>query len=372
MRTRLSLILAGLLALAACAMEPAPQDNAPAVASQPVVATGTLADAPYRIDIPAAWNGDLVLLAHGYEPAGMPRQQPWPQDEATPIFVGRGYAVAASAYATQGWAVAEALQDMARLRAHFVATYGEPGHTYVVGYSMGGHLALAIAEQHGGHYAGALSTCGVNMPAATVFATAVTTLVAFDHFFPGVLPLAAGGLSDPASAPMVDPQAVERALASDEAAAALLAEGVGVPRDMLAGTVMLNYMVLREVQGRAGGHPVDNRGTVYSGFGDDQAFNRDVRRHAGTPDAVAYVARNAGLSGSIDIPVVLLSNIVDPTVPARTASIYPELVAAAGRDAHLAVLPPTGHGHCAFTPEQTGAAFDALVRWTETGARPGG
>ncbi|MBL8880444.1 MAG: hypothetical protein JNG88_15125, partial [Phycisphaerales bacterium] len=45
--------------------------------------TGTLAGAPYRIDIPAEWNGELVVLAHGFEPVGVPRDTPWPADPAT-------------------------------------------------------------------------------------------------------------------------------------------------------------------------------------------------------------------------------------------------------------------------------------------------
>ena len=38
---------------------------------------GTLADAPYRIDTPADWNGELIVLAHGFEPVGVPRASPW-------------------------------------------------------------------------------------------------------------------------------------------------------------------------------------------------------------------------------------------------------------------------------------------------------
>jgi len=46
--------------------------------SGPIEDLGAVANAPYRIEIPANWNGRLVLPQHGYEPAGMPRQQPWP------------------------------------------------------------------------------------------------------------------------------------------------------------------------------------------------------------------------------------------------------------------------------------------------------
>lgn len=91
----------------------------PAQIHLPTVASGTLANAPYRLDIPANWNGDLVMLLHGYEPKGVPRAAPWAQNEATPIFLAQGYAVAQSAYASQGWAVADAVPDNEQLRAYF-------------------------------------------------------------------------------------------------------------------------------------------------------------------------------------------------------------------------------------------------------------
>ena len=75
-------------------------------------------------------------------------------------------------------------------------------------------------------------------------------------------------------------------------------------------------------------------------------------------------------SGRISVPVVLLNNRVDPTVLLRFACVYPELVAAAGRSAHLRVLPPTGETHCDVNPEQISAAFAELVSWAESGDMP--
>lgn len=340
----------------------------PSTPSAPAVHTGSLGDAPYRIEIPAGWNGRLVLLQRGYEPVGMPRSELWPQNEATPIFLSMGYAVAESGYSAQGWAVGEALVDVKALHQHFVERHGKPQATYLVGFSLGGHISLAALEQHDRAYAGALSLCGVNLPAATIFADGIVTpLVAFDHFFPQALGLAAGGLVDPDSPPMVDPQAIETALAGDESKADILVKRLEIPRPMLAGAIMLNYMLLREVQQRAGGHPVDNTKTVYSGFGDDEAFNREVRRYAAAPAAVEYVRQRAELSGKIQAPVVVLNNVVDQTIPPRFTRIYPKLLAAAGRSEYLTELPQQGEGHCNFTPEQIGEAFVALVERAEPG-----
>jgi pimeloyl-ACP methyl ester carboxylesterase len=330
--------------------------------STAVVASGDLQGAPFRIDIPAHWNGSLVMLMHGYEPKGMPREKPWPQNDATPVFLQHGYAVAASAYSSQGWAVAEALPDNERLRQYFTAAYGKPRHTYAVGVSLGGLEALASLEQDGKRYDGALSLCGVNVSAPEIFAEGIMTpLVALEYFFPKAMPLAKGGSIDPDSPPMLDPEAIEGQFKTDEARTTILVRRLEIPRPMLAGAMMLDYMVLREMQQRAGGQPVDNMKTTYAGFGDDIAFNRDVHRYVGSPDAMAYVEHNVRLTGKIDKPVVLQSLAVDQTIPPRFAARYPELVRAAGRSKALSVLPAVGEGHCNLTSEQIGAAFDVLI-----------
>lgn len=83
---------------------------------KPGVHAGTLQGAPYRIDIPADWNGDLVMVMHGYQPVGAPIKTPMTAADATPIFLKQGYAVAQSQYASQGWAVGDAIVDNERLR----------------------------------------------------------------------------------------------------------------------------------------------------------------------------------------------------------------------------------------------------------------
>lgn len=339
---------------------PAPVVETPRV-SGPVGVSGVLDDAPWRIDIPQDWNGDLVMLLHGYEPVGVPRESEHPANPAAGVFLARGYAVAASAYASQGWAVAEALVDNERLREHFIQTYGQPRRTFVSGFSMGGHLSLAIIEREAKHYDGALSFCGANAPAAEMFDDGImTTLVALDYFFPAALALPAGGLVDPQAPPGVDPAQIEAALATNETLARQLATRLQIPRDGLAGTSALFYLVLREMQQRAGGQPVDNRNTRYQGFGDDAAFNRGVRRYAGDPQAIDYTARNASLSGQPRDPVVILSNAIDPTIQPRFDTRYAELAKQAGAADWVTVMPTVGEGHCNFSFEQMDAGLVAL------------
>jgi len=342
----------------------------------PGVDTGTLDGAPYRVEIPADWNGELVMLLHGYEPRGVPRGDPWPANEATPLFLARGYAVAESGYASQGWAVADAIADSERLRAHVVERHA-PRRSWLVGFSMGGQIALASLERHGAAYDGALSLCGANVPATQVFDDALRSLVAFDYFFHDA-GLPGAGLSDPEAPPLEDlpgdqialMQTIGTALATDPAAAATLAQALEVPADGLVGALGLHALLLREMTARAGGLPVDNRETVYSGFGDDAAFNAGVRRYPADAQAVTYLAGVADLRGTIGKPLVLRYNHDDPTIPPRYHAVYPALAAEAGHRDRITMLPAVGEGHCAFSPEQIGEAFDALVDGAARAAPP--
>lgn len=351
-----------IVAAGGCASTPPSARDVSSTVGAAVTENGTLGNAPYRVEIPDNWNGELVMLLHGYEPAGFPRATPWPQNEATPVFLSQGFAVAESAYSSQGWSVSDALVDNEQLRSYFTGKYGKPARAYLVGFSLGGHVALASLEKYGPTYDGALSLCGINIPAAVVFDEGILTpLVAFDYLFPGVMGLAPGGLSDPESPPMLDPETVESALAQNESAAAILVDRLQIRREYLAGALMLNYMVLREAQMRSEGFPADNTATAYTGFGDDAAFNNGARRYTGDQRAMRYIADAADLTGRVSKPVVLQSNNNDPTVPKRFHAVYPRLAAAAGHGGQVVSLPPVGEGHCDFSPEQILTAFGALT-----------
>lgn len=265
-----SLLLAG-------AAQPAPEARIGAAAArEPVVATGTDSGAPWRIEIPAGWNGGLVVFYHGYEVVGEPRRVPMPRGRGSDVFLSRGYAVAASLYSRQGWAVAEALAETRRLRERFAAAYGRPTRTFAVGNSMGGHLALAAVEREPDAYDGALSLCGVNMAASTLFDVALEAVEAFDLLYPGVLRMGRRGLEDPASPAIAEQQAIEAAIRADPARAAPIAARLGIRTEHLGGAVWLYHAALREIVARTGGIPRDTRRVRYAGYGDDGDFNRRV------------------------------------------------------------------------------------------------
>ena len=125
------------------------------------VDTGEINGAHFRIIFPKNWQNKLVMFAHGYEVMGFLPQQSQNDDwlkQMTP-YIERGFAVAASDYSLQGWAFKEGVDETEEVREFFVDKYGSPDSTFMVGGSMGGGITLAIMENYGNNYDGALALC---------------------------------------------------------------------------------------------------------------------------------------------------------------------------------------------------------------------
>lgn len=343
-----------------------PAWSKPATAPAARTETGEIQGAPWRIDYPARWNGELVLFAHGFEPVGTPRPDPWPGNEFSDALVKAGYAVAQSGYSRQGWAVGEAINDTERLRQHFVARNPTTTRTWILGFSMGGAVAVATLERLPQHYAGGVSLCGANLPGDVLADEMLTSLVAFDYFFPGVKGLPDGGLTSPATAALPQMtlyEGIATALQAKPGIAALFAKRLEVQVDALPGTISLHTLVFHELVKRSGGMPVGNLETRYAGFGDDKAFNAGVRRVAADAPAQAWLQRELGLTGALRRPLLLQYNHNDPSVTPRFEPVYTALAANAGADPAPKVLPPTGEGHCGFKPDEV---VEALLMQSRT------
>src|SRR5262249_54067286 len=83
---------------------------APESPSAPISRRGIHNGAPYRIEVPAGWNGKLVVFAHGYEGEGSGQGSVHTSPLAT-YLTRQGYAWAASGYRSRGirpdWFVAD-------------------------------------------------------------------------------------------------------------------------------------------------------------------------------------------------------------------------------------------------------------------------
>ena len=346
-------------------------DSAPAPAkANAVLETGTLEGATYRIDIPAAWNRDLVVYYHGYAitPVQLPASEPIAPQLGQ--LVDRGYAVIQSAYSQTGWAVEQGYADSERLRRHFVERHGKPRATFAAGMSMGGTLTVMALEMAPEIYAGGLSLCGAIVPTDRLVEHDFALRAAFDYYFPDLL-----GPLVPVAPDFLPTEAVERKIAAalqsrPQAAAALLRVwGVG-DLQTLTPILSFNTYEVAELQHRTHGNPFANADLIYTGSGDDYALNKGVARYRADTQAAAYVARWYTPSGKLTRPLLALHDTADPLVPASSAAEYALLTRRSGHADDFVQQFVNKQGHCVFTPQEIGHAFDELVDWVRDAKRP--
>jgi pimeloyl-ACP methyl ester carboxylesterase len=129
-----------------------------ALAKEPRIETGEISGAKFTLAIPVKWNGDVLLLAHGYRPDTAPLLADLDvEDGQVATLVRNGWIVGSTSFRRNGLILADAIDDLDRLRARVVADHGRPRRFFVQGESMGGTIATLIAEREPGLYAGALA-----------------------------------------------------------------------------------------------------------------------------------------------------------------------------------------------------------------------
>jgi len=93
------------------------------------------------------WNGDLVIWNHGFD-----LDPPGPVTHAglgplVDVQLAEGYAVAASSYRLNGWALASTNTDLKNLYDVFKRQVGTPSQVIVTGGSLGGIVTIQAVEQ---------------------------------------------------------------------------------------------------------------------------------------------------------------------------------------------------------------------------------
>jgi len=122
------------------------------------ITDGILGPCKIKLAVPAKWNGQLLLLAHGRVADAMPLSADFSAD--SPLITGLlkdGWLIAATSYRRNGYIIDDAVADMEGLRQHVIEKYGQPKRVFLEGGSMGGDIVVLLAERYPDHYAGALS-----------------------------------------------------------------------------------------------------------------------------------------------------------------------------------------------------------------------
>ena len=352
---------------------------APAFADEVQVLQGTHDDAPYRIDMPAHWNGGLVMFVHGYGGEGTARggvEYPRIGDVA----LKGNYAWAGSGYRSQGYHPDLFLADTIALREMFIARFGTPRWTILYGESMGGHMVVAGLERHPDLFQAGLAECGVVDGVGLIDWYYAYTAAA--QYFSGVPLLDATAADyDRRVAEFVarigKPGAyTERGRRFDSAVRALAGGDMPAWGDGMAKHYLEDLWprVPLPRQSAEFARHADTRGIVYGiapGLGVDAAtLNRDIPRIV--PAAGARTGIFAPFTGRLRGPLMTLHDTADLDVPVRMAQNYRRRTLAAGTSALLVQRTQTRSDHCDFSQPLRDETFTDLVAWLERGIVPKG
>ncbi len=360
---------------------------------------GILDGAGYRVEVPAEWNGDLVMWAHGYRGEGFELTV-----DNIPIrqhVLEQGYAWAASSYAQNSYNIRTGVDSTKALvdyvNAMFLDT--DADQVFLMGASMGGHITAVSIEEHHRVYDGALPICGV-LGGFELFDFFLDYTVVSQQLTLGEshFPVEPGewfGTTVPAikdelgAAPGSFPF-----LLSDtgEEFKTFMEWQTGGPRPnydeafvfwhgFATATGFGNFFFdLGTGDGSLansnGLSVIDNTTTTYKLDDDptdnspaERALNRDVARVAFEKGARS---NGEGITGKIRDRVLSLHNLGDLFVPFSMEIDYARKVRDEGRSNRLVQRAIRGVGHCDFTDYELTTAFDDLIAWVETGVRPAG
>ncbi|MCR6476036.1 alpha/beta hydrolase [Variovorax sp. ZS18.2.2] len=365
---------------------------------------GMLGGAQYHVEVPANWNGQLVMWGHGY--AGTGKELKVDDPSIRRHLIQNGYAWAASSFSKNYYDLRVAVEDTNALALAFSQIakangrdLAAPSKLFISGGSFGGSLAATAVEDetyatanHKVKYNGALPMCG-----------ALGDTELFDYFAGlQVTAQALAGLPKYPRANWADIQAqVTSALFTQfsplgiaptpagEKYASVIQNLSGGPRPLFdlaftaGGSLMAPWTVAFVVDDIADGvlnkNVTDTTRFTYTIDGDpagSAALNASALKISAVPDANRL--RRDGLrwipkiNGEFKVPVLTLHTLGDLFVPFSMEQIYNRRVAAKGNGQWLVQRAVRGISHCDFTQKEATEAFDALVKWERDGVKPAG
>jgi len=380
--------------------------------------TGIAPDgAAYRIEVPAGWNGTLVMFAHGFRGTGNVVWVDEPQ--LRQYFVDNGFAWAASSYARNGYDPGDGVVDTHDLLQQFPSITGlsaqQVKQVIMTGLSMGGEITTAEIEAYKGDFAGAMPYCGVlagndlfnyylgaNVTAAGLTGTTIkypaglvngqNYAVGYDSAVRSELPAlgitsgTGGFITNLTATGTLWADTVEQlsggtrpgfSSALDYWNSFGFAPLTNIP--FLFGLYPgLNGGTL----GFADGSVAGNEATFYR-FADNAgvmrqqeiALNNEVLRVPVTATTSADTLTSAELPiihGDPGIPVLSIHGIGDLFVPFSMDQRYDQMMTANGEGNLFVGRAIREVTHCGYQTSELSAGFAALVNWIDTGKRPAG
>lgn len=395
---------------------------------------GEIDGAKYRILLPKEWNGTLLLYSHGYRnPVSVPpdyspvtsRAEPSPgySDGGVPLarnLLSKGYALAGSGWASNGWAVSDGVKANTDLYEFFAETVGTPERVYAWGDSLGGLVTMETAEKNPDWVSGAAPLCGVlggvvpNFDLAMDVQYGIRELIDEDFQLTGYESSDDASLQFVSTARKVLDAAADKDEKADILALALLADAQlqtqsqdgSTPDSQVQAAAESALIGLRfgtvgrwDIEQRYGGNISDNTDTDYAGrFSDEDRALLDEVGGAGSAQriiasleegqrvsadkAAVRAARKDGgePSGTIEMPTLTLHTAADPLVAAQNQTLLRDASGSTGDLVQLFTVAPEsfpadpgapyGAGHCNFTPDSRVGMIDLLDQWVRGGQAP--
>ncbi len=372
-----------LVSLSGCSPErssvmPDASPGVPVIALPQESAEGTVGGASYVMYKPDPWNGDLVLIAHGLKSPYDPAEPQLPEEgfEILDGLLQMGYGVAITSFREAGWVVKEGMIATHQLRGIFAGRFGQQPHeTFLIGYSMGGLIAVALTEKYPHTYAGTLSISGAVGGSEFLIDYIFGIRALFDYYYPGVLPGTV--LNTPVGTDIEEASnAAFGAMLSNPGPALELASVDQLHIDGYSAEEMLTMIYVgiyvqlntaNDFYDRASGSCFfDNHDVWYTGTANDAALNAGVERFTMTQQARNYYTHYYEPTGELQRPVLMLHQSRDYIVPLATIEHYSAVVAAAGHADLLRQTIIDGFGHIDQPVEDKLSAFQELVEWANS------
>jgi len=333
-----------------------------------------------------AWNGDLVIFAHGYVAVNKPLEIPWSQMLfsdgmggviSMPVLINSlGYAFATTSYSQNGLAVQQGILDILDLIEVFIAEVGDPARIYLVGASEGGLVTTLAIERHPTAFTGGLATCGPIGDFRGQVDYWGDFRVIFDYMIdsPTLDVLPGTAVNIPKSlmakwnlfyAPRVADALTANPFGTQQlfsvTGAAFDAANPLTMGETTLGVLWYNVFATQDAVRKLGGQPFDNRERVYSGSINDSLLNASVKRFKAKPAALEEIANAYETSGIILRPLVTMHTSGDPIVPSWHQEKYELKVAANNPLSPFYSMMIERYGHCSFTLAEMLTGFGALV-----------
>lgn len=399
-----------ITSMAVLGLVPTTAQAAPATRYDGVLPNG----ASWIADVPANWNGTLLLYSHGYNPGPANPPVNSPDPATAEALLARGYALAGSSYSRPGWVADTAAQDGLDTLQAVTGIIGKPRRAIALGTSFGGMVTGQLAERGRGRLDGAVATCGLmgggidlhnyqldgsHAIAQLLLAGEQVKLVRF------------GDQAEVAATTGRMIAALDQAQASPAGRArlalvtALYQEPSWVagqpkpaPGDLdaqVAGQVQNLRAILPfilfgryDVERSAGGNPSWNKGVnywrqlaesgrlaqvarLYGRAGADLGADLNLLTRTATvtadPAAHDWMRRTSTVTGRLAMPVLTLHTTDDGLVPVQHQEEYAEDVRHGGSAGLHRQAYTDRAGHCAFTPAELVASVVTMETRIETG-----